>query len=304
MPALPKNSLGNLLIVLLLIISGMVWFKVFKTYSGAEENGLVVTFLDVGQGDSIFIKTPEKKYILIDGGTIPKEWSRFDAGKYVVVPYLRRRGVKKLDLVVATHPDMDHIGGLIRVLKHFRVDTFLDSGTTATTQTYEDLLKVIEKKKINYQLAEQGEYKIDPSIKLEILSPIGEGFANDPNNNSIVLRLEYNEISFLFTGDIGELAESLYIQKYGDRLQSTVLKAGHHGGEGSSSIAFLNCVLPSIAVISCGRNNPFGHPRRDVLERIRLLGTAICRTDKDGTITIYSDGEKWRIYPPKFSQKI
>lgn len=296
MSTLSKTALGNILILVLLIISGMVWFRVYKTYSKPEENGLLVTFLDVGQGDSILITTPAKKHILIDGGTIPKEWSTFDAGKYVVVPYLRSMGIRKLDLVVATHPDMDHIGGLIAVLKQSQADTFLDSGTVATTQTYEDLLKLIEKKDIKYEIAGQGEYKIDPSIKLEILSPISEGFANDPNNNSIVIRLEYGKISFLFTGDIGELAETLYVEKYGDRLKSTILKVGHHGGEGSSSIPFLNCVLPSVAVISCGRNNPFGHPKEEVVNRISSIGTTIYRTDKNGTITINTDGEKWRVH--------
>lgn len=286
---------GNLLIIALLIISGMVWYRVYKIYTEPKENGLIVTFLNVGQGDSMLITTPAKKNILIDGGTIPKEWSTFDAGKYVVVPYLRRKGIKKLDLVVATHPDIDHIGGLIDVLKHIYVDTFLDSGTISTTQTYEDLLKLVEKKKIKYEIAKQGNLTIDPSIKFEVLSPISDSFANDPNNNSIVIRLEYGKISFLFTGDIGELAEALYIQKCGDRLRSTILKVAHHGGKGSSSIPFLNCVRPEVAIISCGRNNPFGHPSQERLERIEKMGTAIYRTDKGGAIIVKSNGEKYEV---------
>lgn len=295
MPSLSKTALGNLLILVLIIISGMVWYRVFRTYSKPTETGLVVTFLDVGQGDSILITTPGKKHILIDGGTIPKEWSTFDAGKYVVVPYLRSKGIKKLDLVVATHPDMDHVGGLISVLKQIQADTFLDSGTIATTQTYGDLLRLVEKKKIKYKIAGQGEYEIDPSIKLEILSPISEGLTDDPNNNSIVIRMEYGKISFLFTGDIGELAETLYIQKYGDRLRSTVLKVGHHGGGGASTIPFLNCVRPEIAIISCGRNNPFGHPLEETLDRLVKIGARIFRTDRNGTITVETDGERYTI---------
>lgn len=287
---------GNLLIIALLIISGMVWYRVYKTYSkNNAETGLTVTFLDVGQGDSILITTPAKKNILIDGGTIPKKWSTFDAGKFIVLPYLRERGIKKLDLVVATHPDIDHIGGLIHVLKKIPVDTFLDSGTISTTQTYEDLLSIVEKKNIKYKIAEQGELDIDKSIRLEVLSPISDTFTEDPNNNSIVIRLEYGKISFLFTGDIGQIAESIYVQKYGDRLKSTILKAAHHGGKGSSSVSFLNCVKPESAIISCGKNNPFGHPSEEALERIEKMGIKIYRTDKGGTITIKTDGKEYSM---------
>lgn len=272
----------------------MVWHRVYKTYTEPQADDLTVTFLNVGQGDSILITTPGKKNILIDGGTIPKEWSTFDAGRFIVLPYLRKRGIKKLDLVVATHPDLDHTGGLIAVLKKTTVDTFLDSGTITTTQTYEDLLKLVEKKNIKYKIAQQGELDIDPSIKLEILSPISDTFVNDPNNNSIVIRLEYGKISFLFTGDIGEIAETLYVQKYGERLRSTVLKIAHHGGKGSSSIPFLNCVRPETAVISCGRNNPFGHPSKDILGRVEKMGIKTYRTDKYGTITIKTDGKEYK----------
>lgn len=286
---------GSLIIVLLLIISGVVWYEVYKTYTRQEDEGLVVTFLDVGQGDSIFIKTPSKKYVLIDGGSIPKEWSTFDAGRCVVVPYLRRNGIKKIDLVVATHPDIDHIGGLISVLKNVHVDLFLDSGTISTTQTYEDLLKMVERRHIRYRIAEYGLLNIDPNIKFEILSPISDAFINDPNNNSIVIRLEYGKISFLFTGDIGQLAEGMYVNRYGNGLRSTVLKLPHHGSSESSSVPFLNSVMPEVAIISCGRNNPFGHPGKDVLARVEKMGTKIYRTDIDGAICIISDGKSYRI---------
>lgn len=294
------SFLGNILIIILLIISGMVWCRVYKTYfSQDNEKGLTVTFLNVGQGDSTLITTPNKKNILIDGGTMPKEWSTFDAGKNIVVPYLKKKGIKKLDLVVATHPDMDHIGGLIAVLNNIQADEFLDSGTVATTQTYEDLLKLVEKKNMKYKIAEQGEYKIDPAVKLVILSPISGNFINDPNNNSIVIRLEFGDISFLFTGDIGETAETLYIQKYGNNLRSNILKVAHHGGKTSSSIPFLNCVGPRAAIISCGRKNPFGHPSEEVLKRLEKMGTSIYRTDLHRNITIKTNGGKYQITSSK-----
>lgn len=274
----------------------MVWHRVYQVYSKNDyEGGLTVTFLDVGQGDSILITTPGKKNVLIDGGTIPKEWSTFDAGKNVVVPYLKKKGIKKLDIVIATHPDLDHIGGLIAVLKNIPIDTFLDSGIISTTQTYEDLLKLVSKKKIKYKIAEQGEYKIDPSIKFDILSPIGDISTDDPNNNSIVIRLGYGKIIFMFTADIGEIAEMQYIKKCGDKLKSTILKVAHHGGKNSNSVLFLNYAMPSLAIISCGKNNPFGHPTDEVLKRLKETGIAVYRTDENGTITINTDGEKYTV---------
>lgn len=288
-------NLGNLLIIILIVISALIWHRAYQLYSnsGPEQPG--VTFLNVGQGDSILITTPAKKAILIDGGTYPREWSTFDAGKFVVVPYLRRKGIRKLDMVIATHPDLDHIGGLLAVLKHFPVDTFLDSGTISTTKTYEDLLRLVEKKNIKYKIAQKEEIQIEPELTLQILSPISQGFANDPNNNSIVIRLEYGNISFLFTGDITEIAETLYVKQYGEKLKSHILKAAHHGSDSSSSGVFLNYVQPDVAVISCGENNPFGHPSKTVLERFQNMDIDVYRTDLSGHITIATDGKEYQI---------
>ena len=290
-----SHLLGNLFIILLLVISFLVWIRVYETHSIPENKGLTVTFLNVGQGDSILIQTPGKKNILIDGGTYPRQWSTFDAGKMVVVPELKKRHIKKLDLVIATHPDLDHIGGLIAVLKKYPVGLFLDSGTIATTQTYEDLLKIIEKKKIKYKIAKPGKLEIDPEIELEVLSPIDPSFINNPNENSSVIRLSYGKISFLLTGDIGNIAEACYVEKYGNNLNSNILKLAHHGSNSSSSQHFLDHVQPEIAIISCGRNNPFGHPAKDILQRIENINIPIYRTDKSGAISINTDGETYTI---------
>jgi DNA internalization-related competence protein ComEC/Rec2 len=291
--------IGNFLILLLLIISGSLWHSVYTLYSAPEEQALSVTFLNVKQGDSIIIKTPQGKNILIDGGTIPKEWSTFDAGKNVVVPYLKKQGIRKLDIVIATHPDLDHIGGLTSVLKHIKVDTFIDSGTVSTTQTYEALLKTIERKKIKYKIAEQGDLNIDPEIKLEILSQTDNTFINDSNNNSIVIKLQYKNVSFLLTGDIGEQAEKSYIKKYGNELKSTILKVSHHGGKNATSMNFLNYVQPEIAIISCGKNNPFGHPADETIKRLNTIEAETYRTDIKGNITIKTNGEKYKIITNK-----
>lgn len=289
------SNLGNLLILALIIISVFVWQSVYETYSITKQEDLKITFLNIGQGDSILITTPSKKVILVDGGTYPREWSSFDAGKHVVVPYLRKHDIKKLDIVIASHPDLDHIGGLLTVLKHFPVDLFIDSGTISTTQTYEDLLKLIKKKNIKYKIAKKETISIGPQVTLQILSPISEGFSDHPNNNSIVIKLEYGNISLLLTGDITDIAENIYVEKYGKELKSNILKAAHHGSNSSSSQIFLDHVQPETAVISVGKNNPFGHPGKDVIDRFKNMNIDIYRTDESGHITISTDGKTYKI---------
>lgn len=295
-----KNRfLGNLIIFFLFSISCIVWYNVYKTYSESETNTLIVTFLDVKQGDSIFIKTPNKKYILIDGGSIPKEWSTFDAGKLVVVPYLKNNGIKKIDYVIATHPDLDHIGGLVSVLKNIEVDTFIDSGTISTTKTYETLLNIIDEKKIKYTIAQRDRINIDSALNIEILSPINKRFLNDANNNSIVIKIKYDNISFLLCADIGKEAETEYVKTYGETLKSDILKVAHHGGKSSTSDIFLNYVQPRIAVISVGKHNAFGHPSEDTLSALKAINADIYRTDQSGAITIKTDGKQYSVLTQK-----
>lgn len=286
-------NLGNLFILIFIIISALVWYRVDEVYSTKTTQKLIITFLNVGQGDSILITTPQKKAILIDGGTYPREWSTFDAGKYVVVPYLKRQGIRKLDMVIATHPDLDHIGGLLAVLEYFHVDLFLDSGTISTTQTYEDLLKLVEQKKIKYKIANPSKIQLEPSLSLQILSPISQNFSDDPNNNSIVIKLKYGNISFLLTADITEAAENLYVKQYGEKLKCHILKVPHHGSNSSNSGLFLSYVQPETAIISVGKNNPFGHPSQTVLERFKNID--VYRTDINGHITVSTDGKEYRI---------
>lgn len=289
-------SAGNLLIIILLLISGYVWYQVYKTYTEPVNKELEITFLNVGQGDSIFIRTPDKRNILIDGGTRPAEWSSFDAGKYVVVPFLKKKRIRKLDLVIATHPDLDHIGGLLAVLQKIPVDTFIDSGTIATTQTYEDLLKIIKKKKITYRIAQKNEtLPLDSNISAQVFSPISPAFKDNPNDNSIVIKLIYGNFTLLLTGDIGKIAESLYIEEYGEQLHSDILKSPHHGSKSSSSRDFLDYITPETIIISCGKNNPFGHPAAEVIARYQDVGAKILRTDECGHIIIRTDGKNHTI---------
>ena len=262
---------------------------------------LEVTFLDVGQGDSIFISTSGGKNILIDGGkrAIPP-YSHFDAGKEVVLPFLKNKGVKKIDTLIATHPDGDHIGGLLAVLdSDIQIDKVLDSGYKHTSYTYRDFLKKIERRReTKYYQPRAGQVlNWGNEVSVQVLSP-AHLFRNS-NNCSIVIKLTYGNISFLFTGDAEKEAEGEMVSRYGDRLKSTVLKASHHGSRTGSSLNFLKMVKPQVTVISCGRKNKFGLPHKEVLDKLARFKVRVYRTDYQENITFTTDGKRLWIETEK-----
>jgi beta-lactamase superfamily II metal-dependent hydrolase len=252
-----------------------------------QGQNLRVTFIDVGQGDSCLIQTPGGKNIIIDGG-YPGQGRK-------VISLLKRKGIRRIDCVVATHPDMDHIGGLIAVLDKFEIGEVLDIGHPHTTRTYEDFLKTIEEKNINYRIMRR-EDALDwgEKVSVQVLNPPKE-LHGSKNEDSIVLRLVYGKISFLFTGDIGRQAEEDLVNTYHKNLRTTILKCPHHGSRYSSTFRFLEEVRPEVVVISAGRDNPYGHPKEEVLDRYREVGTKIYRTDIDGNIIVTSDGRSYQV---------
>lgn len=212
---------------------------------------LVVSFIDVGQGDSIYIKTPSGNDVLIDGG--PKT-----AG-IAVVAYLQSQGGDDLELVIATHPDADHVGGLMAVLDSFVVEEVWDPGFRKDTATYRDFVAAVDAEECPFIHPRRGSaIDVDPYLEEEVLNP-PEALYSDSNDSSIVIRIEFENVSFLFTGDIGESVES-DIMAEGFEVSSTILKVAHHGSKYSSSIEFLGEVRPKVAVISVGGDNPYGHP--------------------------------------------
>ncbi len=253
----------------------------------AENDGkLSVYFLDVGQGDSslvIFGNTT----ILIDAGEI-------EMGDRVVSD-IRALGVTRIDLLVATHPHSDHIGGMQKVLDNFPVGQVLDSGIPHSSVLYERFLETVDKKNIPYKVAVQGDtIDLDPALRIVVLSPPEKRFGDDLNTNSIVLRISYGTINFLFTGDAGGEAETA-LEKSGYALDSQILKVGHHGSLHSSSPAFLARVHPETAVISLGLDNPYGHPHKQAIDALTGAGATIYRTDRDGTILARSDGSSYGV---------
>lgn len=247
-----------------------------------------VDVIDVGQGDSILIRTPAQKAILIDAGERDDD----------LLGKLAALGVDHLDLVVASHPHADHIGAMEQVVRAFPPKVYVDNGMAHTTQTYESLMRAIEANPaIGYKEGKRGQvFNLDDGAKLEILLPGDTRFSNtrsDLNTNSVITRLTHGDDCFLFTGDAEEPTERALI----DQGLGTcdVLKVAHHGSNHSSISAFLATVKPSKAVISVGSGNRYKHPGEETMERLGSAGITVYRTDRDGTVTFISTGKEIRV---------
>lgn len=274
----------------LLWVNSFAWAVV---YDLNRPQSLEVIFFDIGQGDAIFIETPKGYQILIDGG--PNSSILEKLGKEM--PFWDRT----IDLVVLTHPERDHISGLIEVLKRYKVDFILWTGILRNTGEYKEWKRLIEEKIVQVKIAKTDQKIFFPETFLDVLYPFedleGKDFKNT-NNTSIALRLVFNNHSFIFTGDLYKSAERKLIDRrlY---LDSNVLKVGHHGSKTSSCEEFLEKVKPEIAVISAGKENPYNHPHPEVLEVLDKYDITVLRTDIDGDIKIISDGESMEIKKQK-----
>ena len=256
---------------------------------GSTVSKLNVHFLDVGQGDSIFIQAPNGKTMLIDAGT--KEYGS------TVVAYLKAKNVKKLDYVVATHPDADHIGGLAAVLESFTVGEFINSGKSHTTVTYEKLLEMVLNKNIRYIEPKVGDLiAFNSNMKFQVLAV--NALAGETNDASLVLKLTYQNMSFLLMGDADAAIEEQIGKKYD--ISATILKAGHHGSSSSSSLGFLQKVNPQAVILSYEEGNSYGHPHKEVLANIKTIGTKAYATAQDGTIVVATNGQSYSISAKEF----
>ncbi len=255
---------------------------------------LVVTFLDVGQGDAIVVQAPSGRTLLIDaGGEVEGHGTGYDVGARRVVPALRRLHLRVIDVVILSHAHEDHVGGLVAVLQNFPVSLVLDSGFAHPAPSYAQFLRLVEARHIPYRLARRGQHlDLGSGAGATVLSPtepLVTGSHSDVNANSVVARLAYGATSVLLTGDIEALTEAMLLDG-GPALHSTVLKVAHHGSMTSSTPAFLDAVAPRVAVISVGAMNPFGHPHRVTLDALHAAGAVVYRTDLHGAVTVTSDG--------------
>lgn len=258
---------------------------VYITTSAAQAEpltGLEIQFLDVGQADSILLRCGTQA-MLIDAGN--------HADGELIAAYLHELGITQLDYIAGTHPHEDHIGGMASVIMAMPIKQVLLPDATSTTQTFSRLLTAVEAKNLSITIPQpQDTYQLGDAV-LTVVSCL-QAKASDFNNASLIFRLQYGDISVLFTGDAEQPAEQAILDAQ-IPIQSTVLKVGHHGSDTSTSQAFLDAVAPEAAIISCGANNPYGHPAAPLLNR--LQGCLLWRTDTAGTIVLTSDGTQYTI---------
>ena len=261
---------------------------------------LTVTYLDVRQGDAELIQTPDGKVILIDAGQSGNKYRPFDGGKDVVLPFLEAEGIKKLDMVVVSHPHDDHVGGMVKVLANrgIEVGSILDSGLVYSSGAYEKYIELIKERKIKFMIPKKGEFlnwgdRVTAQVIYPQIPPEKRSHLS-PNNNSIVIRMEYDDISFLFTGDCEHEGE-MEITHSGARNKITVLKAGHHGSETATGSDYYFNADPEVVILMVGKRNKFHHPHWPTEKLLRETGADIYRTDHDGNITITTDGKTYEV---------
>jgi competence protein ComEC len=252
----------------------------------------------VGQGDCTLIETPDGSNILIDCGM--KDF-KFNSGENTIVPYLKRKGISQIDLLVLTHLHNDHIGGIESVLQNFKIKKIIDNGTKENNSLVNRMENLITENKIPRIKLYSGDFiEGFGNIRLYILNPDkNDSLITNEHAKSIVVKLKYENTEALFIGDLNVQGDNLMTGTYGDFLKSNILKVSHHGSKNASSVPFLMKCRPDYAVISCGKDNVFGHPSELVLTKLDALGSEILRTDKDGAIIFESDGKdlelvKWK----------
>ncbi|MFA5791946.1 MAG: ComEC/Rec2 family competence protein [Candidatus Paceibacterota bacterium] len=270
----------------LLILTFLLFFiNIFLFYQDwkSSHRGLIFAMLDVGQGDALFIESPTGKQIMFDGGPIrkvlgplQKTMSSFD---------------KSIDMLVITNPDADHIGGFLDILKNYKVNYILESGTLTDSKIYQNLKEEIKKQNIRTMLARAGmRLDIGGGVFIDILFPDRDVSEWATNDGSVVARLSYGKTSIMLTGDATNKTEKIILGENSiDVLKSTILKVGHHGSRTSTSKEFVKAVMPVYAFISDGKDNKYGHPHQDTLDTLNNLGVKIFRTDLLGTIIMKCD---------------
>ncbi|MEA3506119.1 MAG: ComEC/Rec2 family competence protein [Elusimicrobiota bacterium] len=264
---------------------------------------MVVSFIDVGQGNSILVEVPSGKTLLYDaGGSLEWMKSSWDPGMKIVVPYLESRGIKKVDYAMISHGHGDHSAGFPAVIYNFNIGIFYDPGFPFEGGPYKDMLEALNARQVDYGILRAGDGdKIDlgKDVEVKVFSPPADfyfqGTNSDTNNSSILIKIKYKDVSFLFPGDLETRGEAVAAKKYSSELASNVLQVGHHGSFTSSTMIFLNQVMPEVAVIPVGKNNMYGHPRAVALNNLKRVGAEIFRTDYDGTVRVYTDGTKFIV---------
>lgn len=289
-----KSKKWDFLIIILAVLAAAAILKFFppggSKMSPPSTGEVAVHFIDVGQGDCELIQYMSTG-ILIDAGETPNGPK--------VAQYLKDAGITTLEYVVATHPHSDHYGGLAEVVKDFDVEHVLMPDVTSNDSSFQKLLEAIKAKGLKIETPKPGSALATAigGLTLDVFAPNSASYS-DTNEYSIVIKAAYGATSFLFTGDASSVSEAEML-KNGYDLSADVLKVGHHGSTTSTSQAFLDAVNPSLAVIEVGKDNPYGHPNAEILDRLNKYGVRVYRTDLNGTVTMVSDGAKITVSTEK-----
>ncbi len=282
MSSIAKN-LKYYFLVILFIGAFFVWYAVLAE----TRNGLKIAFLDVGQGDAIFIEAPNGNQVLIDGGpnkSVVRELSK-------QMPFYDR----SVDGIILTHPHLDHYGGFVDALDNYKINFEMDSGNNGNPESkgFDVYVKKLEEKKIKRFFAKRGtRINLGDGVYLDVLLPIINKEGLSAHEEMVVVKVVYGKNSFLITGDMEDNLDNFLLSLGGEKLKSDILKIGHHGSLTSTSEKFLGWVKPSLAVISVGKNNKYGHPKKEIIDRLAKFEIPTLRTDEKGTIVVKSDGEK------------
>ncbi|MEX1026787.1 MAG: ComEC/Rec2 family competence protein [Candidatus Paceibacterota bacterium] len=280
-----REHLPIVLVAALAVVTVLLYTAVYQV---ASRDTLSVTFLDVGQGDAALIEAPNGAQLLIDGGRGARVIRELGGA----MPFWDR----SIEVVLATHPDSDHIGGLVDVLRRYSVAALVRSGVASESGVDDALLGAAGAARVDVRELRAGDtLRLSPRVHFDILFPPVDPSGMDPNDASLVGRLVYGDTSFLFSGDAPKAVEEYLADIYTENLRSDVLKVGHHGSDTSTALAWIGWSSPEYAVISAGEDNSYGHPHADVVERLERFGIKVLETAKEGAITFESNGERVRL---------
>lgn len=285
---------GILCVILIFLLVGIC---VFFIQNPTEEDlpdteifaGISVHFVDVGQGDAALIQTAEGNMI-IDTGT--------PDSREMLLAYIDALGIETFQYAVFTHPHVDHIGGAAKVLKQYVVENVIIPDAVNNIYTYEKMMDAIERENCVVTEGKAGIGFFLGDVRVDLLAPVYADEAN-LNNMSVVTKITYGDVSFLFTGDAEAESESAMLMTDSEILDADVLKLGHHGSSTSSTDDFLDAVSPEIAIVSCGYNNDYGHPHREVVQSLKNRGIPMYQTYESGTIVVKTDGTQYTIETKK-----
>lgn len=270
----------TIILSIIMILSGCSSAKQVNNLSTENENMIKIHYIDVGQGDSILIQVNNIN-MLIDAGTT----SSIDK----LTTYLNKQNISKLDYVVATHPHEDHIGGMATIINKYKIGAFYAPKIISNTRTFENMINALKSKNLKINTAKEGvTINLGKNAQCIMLAPNSESY-DSLNNYSAVLKITYGNSKFLFQGDAEKLSEREILSKNLD-VTCDILKVGHHGSTSSSYTAYLDKAAPNIAIISCGKNNDYGHPHKATIAALKKRNIQIYRTDIDVNIVFESDG--------------